>query len=127
MFCWVVPRSRAGLKTYAGAPPLHPGLLFFACAKQSKVTKRKHTPIARRAKTARSPALLAPPGRCATRIAVYSAMLRQCSRTSPGGAAVLGELKGDFTIYIYIYIPPDTRYQRHDAFRKALINLSRLG
>ncbi len=28
-------------------------------------------------------------------------MLRQCSRTSPGGAAVLGELKGDFRIYIY--------------------------
>ena len=98
---------------------------LYTCAKKS--TQKKAHPIARRAKPARSPVLLAPPGRCATRIAVYSAMLKQCSRTSPGGPAVLGELKGDFTIYIYIYIPRDTRYQRHDAFRKALINLSRLG
>jgi len=72
---------------------------------QEKVTKEKGTRVARRAKNARCPVLLAPPGRCATRHALYGAWLRQCSRRPPGGAAVLGELERDFKIYIrYIYI-----------------------
>ena len=82
-------RYRAARKANCGSRPAG-GLLSLVCPRESN--QREGHPVARRAKNARSPVLLAPPGRCATRHALYEAWLKQCSRKSPGGAAVLGEL-----------------------------------
>ena len=71
MLC-AIPRS---FKILIAGPAPRAG--YFSLFVQRKVTKRKHTRSLAGRKHARSPVPLAPPGRCATRIAVYSAMLKQ--------------------------------------------------
>ena len=134
LLCICCTRSRAGFKTYLRVPPrplsripvlrgtrtslcIAGGVLYFACAK--KVPKESTSPSLAGRKPRPVPCAPRPTGAPLLVAPLSMALLRQCSRTSPGGAAVLGELKGDWKISIY----PVTllRCQRHDGFRKVLI------